>query len=244
MARPITNKIMTELSVAATVTSRTAGQIYFHYEEVVEAIRNSPFAYRFDFEKYDAERAAGHKSTDLYFNFKDKETGTIYNYPTYRKTSLHLRRFILSYRKNRALPRIESLRYYCRYTTIEQLLAMLAIVVPKIDELEKGILEDEQKDIRKSRVQEIFSSTVPDLVKSMFADTGLGYWYEMRRDCIFLQTRLPMKLCASFTIKFKDLGIGIQRAITSTKEISEIIESNGDVIIDKFTDKYKQWTEG
>ena len=235
---------MTELSVAATITSRTSGQIYFHYEEVVEAIRNSPFAYRFDFEKYDAERAAGHKSTDLYFNFKDKETGTIYNYPTYRKANLFLRRFILSYRKNRALPRIESARYYCRYTTIEQLLAMLAIVVPKIDELEKGILEDEQKDIRKSRVQEIFSSTVPDLVKSMFADTGLGYWYEMRRDCIFLQTRLPMKLCASFTIKFNDLGIGIQRAITSTKEISKIIESNGDVIIDKFTDKYKQWTEG
>ena len=235
---------MTELSVAATVTSRTAGQIYFHYEEVVEAIRNSPFAYRFDFEKYDAERAAGHKSTDLYFNFKDKETGTIYNYPTYRKTSLHLRRFILSYRKNRALPRIESLRYYCRYTTIEQLLAMLAIVVPKIDELEKGILEDEQKDIRKSRVQEIFSSTVPDLVKSMFADTGLGYWYEMRRDCIFLQTRLPMELCASFTIKFKDLAIGIQQAITSTKEISQTIENNGNVIIDKDSNKYRQWTEG
>ena len=184
---------MTELSVAATVTSHTAGQVFFEYNEVVEVIRNSPFAYRFDFEKYDAERAAGHNSNDLYFNFKDKEIGTIYSYPTYRKTSLHLRRFILSYRKNRALPRIESARYYCRYTTIEQLLAMLAIVVPRIDELEKGILEDEQKDIRKSRVQEVFSSTVPDLVKSMFAGTSLGYWYEMTRDCIYLQTRLPMR---------------------------------------------------
>ena len=121
---------------------------------------------------------------------------------------------------------------------------MLAIVVPKIDELEKGILEDEQKDIRKSRVQEIFSSTVPDLVKSMFAGTGLGYWYEMRRDCIFLQTRLPMKLCASFTIKFKDLAIGIQQAITSTMEISQTIEKIGNVIIDKDSNKYRQWTEG
>lgn len=244
MPRPITNIILAELSVAATATSRTPGQIYFHYDEVVETIRNSPFAYRFDFEAYDAEKAAGYTSPDLYFNFRDKESGTKYNYPTYRKTSLRLRRFILSYRRNRALPRIESARYYCRYTTIEQLLAMLARVVPKIDELEKGILEDEQEDIRRGRVQEVFSSTVPDIVKSMFAGTGLGYWYEMRRDCIFLQTRLPMRLCASFTIKFKNLAKGIQQAITSTKEMSQIIERNGDVIIDKFTEKYKQWTEG
>ena len=145
---------MDEFALAAKVTGPSGGVLYFRYEEVVEALRNSQYARRFDFEKYDAEMQNGHRKTDLYFKIIDKETGSIYRYATYENTSLHLRRFELSYRKNRALPRIESRRYYCRYQTIEQLMAMLKIVVPKIDELEKGILEDEQKDLRLKRIQE------------------------------------------------------------------------------------------
>ena len=55
MATPITNKIMDELALAAKVTGPSGGVLYFRYEEVVEALRNSQYARRFDFEKYDAE---------------------------------------------------------------------------------------------------------------------------------------------------------------------------------------------
>jgi len=242
MAAPITNKIMHEFARAARAIGPIGGVLYFHYEEVVEALRNSEYARRFDFEKYDAEEQNGQK-TDLYFKFIDKETGSIYNYATYENTSLYLRRFEFSYRKNRALPRIESRRYYCRYQTIEQLMAMLKIVVPKIDELEKGILEDEQKDLRLKRIQEVYSATVPDLVTSSFEGSGLAYWYEMRRDGIFLETRLPMRLSASFLIKFKNLSTELQEAIAISKEICEAIEKHGRIEIGKYSVNSIQWTE-
>lgn len=145
MYRPITYKILSGLYIASMGTTNTTGNPNFQYEEVVEAVRKSPYAYRFDFEKYDSEQASGHKSTDLYFKFVDKEPGSNYSYPSYKNTNLRLRRFILSTRKNRALPRIESSEEYCRYKTIEQLLEKLAVVVPRIDYLEKGILEDEKR---------------------------------------------------------------------------------------------------
>ena len=222
-------------------------RLFLGYEQnlfpVVEALRNSQYARRFDFEKYDAEMQNGHRKTDLFFKIIDKETGSIYRYATYENTSLHLRRFELSYRKNRALPRIESRRYYCRYQTIEQLMAMLKIVVPKIDELEKGILEDEQKDLRLKRIQEVYSATVPDLVTSSFEGSGLAYWYEMRRDGIFLKTRLPMRLSASFLIKFKNLSTELQEAIAISKEICEAVEKHGRIEIEKYSVNSIQWTE-
>lgn len=234
---------MDEFALAAKVIGPSGGVLYFRYEEVVAALRNSQYARRFDFDKYDAEMQNGHRKTDLYFKIIDKETGSIYRYATYENTSLHLRRFELSYRKNRALPRIESRRYYCRYQTIEQLMAMLKIVVPKIDELEKGILEDEQKDLRLKRIQEVYSATVPDLVTSSFEGSGLAYWYEMRRDGIFLKTRLPMRLSASFLIKFKNLSTELQEAIAISKEICEAVEKHGRIEIEKYSENSIQWTE-
>lgn len=244
MARPITYKIIDEFYRAREAVSEGNGNIFFRYEEVVEAVRKSPYAYRFDFETYDNERANGHNATSLYFKFIDKEYGTEYSYPTYRQTKMFLRRFNLSYRMNRALPRIDSPRYYCKYRTIEQLLAMLAIVVPKIDELEKEILEDEQIDLRKRRVQEIFSATVPDLVKSSFEGTGLGYWYKMKRDSISLKIRLPKNLHSSFEIKFKKLSEGLQYAIEASRNLSSTIERYGTMEIEKYSAKSIQWTEG
>ncbi len=234
---------MEEFAVAAKVTGPCGGILYFHYEDVVEALRNSQYARRFDFEKYDAEKHDGHRGTDLYFKFIDKEPGSIYQYATYKNTNLHLRRFELSYRKNRALPRIESQRYYCRYRTIEQLMSMLKIVVPKIDELEKGILENEQKDLRLKRIQDMHSVSVPDLVATSFDGSGLAYWYEMRRDSIYLETRLPKKLKASFLIKFKNLSVGLQEAIAISKDICESIEKHGKVEIEKYPANSIQWTE-
>ncbi len=243
MASSITYKVMTELTVASKSTAFCAGRIYFKFEEVVEALRNSPYAYRFDFERYDDERQR-FKGVCLYFKFKDMKSGSFYNYATYNNANLYLRRFELSYRKNRALPRIESSRYYCRYETIEQLMAMLAIVVPKIDELEKEILEKEQKDLRKKRIQELYSSTVPDLIKTSFAGSGLGYWYEMGRESIRLIIRLPNKLMATFLFPFKNLSEDLQYAIMSSKEIAKLIEQYGKVEIDKYKGDGLPWTEG
>lgn len=244
MSRPITSQIMTELTAAAQITGHCAGLLYFEYEDVVEALRQSEFAYRFDFEKYDLERSKGNKQTDLYFNFVDKIPGTFYEYPTYQKCNLYLRRFTLSYRKNRALPRIESTRYYCRYMTIEQLMAMLAIVVPKIDELETGILDDYEKDLRLTRIQELYSSTVPDLVKTTFDGTGIGYWYIMGKDSIELKTRLPKEMLATFTLKFKNLSDELQDAIAITKEITATMERYGRIKIEKYSGSSIQWSEG
>ena len=82
MARPISNQIIHEFSQALHEVGHQTDLTYFSYSELVDALRKSPYAYRFDFEKYDAERAAGHNQTDLYFNFIDKVPGTIYSYPT------------------------------------------------------------------------------------------------------------------------------------------------------------------
>ena len=243
MARPISNQIIHEISKAFHEVGHQTDLTYFSYDELVEALRKSPYAYRFDFEKYDAEREAGHTQTDLYFNFIDKEQGSIYAYPTYKKGNVYLRRFTLSYRRNRALPKIESSRYYCSYRTIEQLMAILAIVVPKIDQLEKGILEDQQKNLRLRRIQDVYASTVPDLVRSSFEGSGLAYWYEQRRDGIFLKTRLPERLSASFLIKFKNLSADLQEAIAISKDICEAIEKHGKVEIEKYTTNSIQWTE-
>ena len=243
MARPISNQIIHEFSQALHEVGHQTDLTYFSYSELVDALRKSPYAYRFDFEKYDAERAAGHNQTDLYFNFIDKVPGTIYSYPTYKKGNVYLKRFTLSYRRNRALPRIESSRYYCRYRTIEQLMELLAIVVPKIDQLEKEILEEQQQDLRLKRIQEVYSATVPDLVTSSFEGSGLAYWYEMRRDGIFLKTRLPMRLSASFVIKFKNLSTDLQEAIAISKEICEAVEKHGRIEIEKYSVNSIQWTE-
>jgi hypothetical protein len=242
MAKPITNKIIHELSIAASV-GPCGGNSIFSYEDVIEAIRSSAFASRFDFENYDADIQCGYLRTELYFKFKDKAAGSRLHYATYANTSLHLRRFGLSNRKNRALPRIESNSYYCRYQTIEQLMAMLRIVIPIIDELEKGILKDEQKGLRLKRIQEVYSATVPDLITLSFEGSGLAYWYEMRRDGIFLITRLPESLCASFLIKFKNLSAGLQDAISISKDICETIEKHGKVEIEKYSANSIQWTE-
>lgn len=232
---------MHEFAIAAKLTGPSGGILDFHYEDVVEALRNSQYVRRFDFEKYDAERQNGHRETDLYFKFKDKATGSIYQYATYENTSMHLRYFKLSYRINLTL--IVSPGYYCRYQTIEQLMAMLKIVVPKIDKLEKGILENEQKDLHLKRIQDVYSATVPDLVTASFEGSGLAYWYEIRRDSIFLETRLPKKLKASFLIKFKDLSTGLQEAIAISKDIYEAIEKFGRFEIKKYSANSIQWTE-
>ena len=225
MARPISNQIIHEFSQALHEVGHQTDLTYFSYSELVDALRKSPYAYRFDFEK------------------NDKVPGTIYSYPTYKKGNVYLKRFTLSYRRNRALPRIESSRYYCRYRTIEQLMELLAIVVPKIDQLEKEILEEQQQDLRLRRIQEVYSATVPDLVTSSFEGSGLAYWYEMRRDGIFLKTRLPMRLSASFVIKFKNLSTELQEAIAISKEICEAVEKHGRIEIEKYSVNSIQWTE-
>ena len=120
---------------------------------------------------------------------------------------------------------------------------LLAIVVPKIDQLEKVILEEQQQDLRLRRIQEVYSATVPDLVTSSFEGSGLAYWYEMRRDGIFLKTRLPMRLSASFVIKFKNLSTELQEAIAISKEICEAVEKHGRIEIEKYSVNSIQWTE-
>ena len=243
MARPISNQIIHELSKAFHEVGHQTDLTYFSYDELVEALRKSPYAYRFDFEKYDAEREAGHTQTDLYFNFIDKGPGSSYAYPTYKKGNVYLRRFTLYYRRNRALPKIESSRYYCNYRTIEQLMAMLAIVVPKIDELEKGILEDEQKDLRLKRIQDIYSATVPDLIKKAFEGSGLSYYYRLGRDMVELHTRLPKNLVATYTLKFKTVSEDLQNAIEATKVLYSTIERSGKVEIERYSANSIQWTE-
>ena len=204
----------------------------FSFADVVECLRASELADRFDFERYDKENLGpqqGFHGPSLYSNgLKARRAADgIYHFSSFYETRMELLWFNRKARRGRRIPELLISGFYMKYRTIPHLLAVLRDVFPKIDAVQERIAAAEQETLRLKRVQDLVNVSIPDLLKETFRGSGFQYYFELGTDFLELNVKLPRRQKAQFKIKFDRLDKRLPLLLEELQVLRDVVKKYG-----------------
>lgn len=213
------------------------GDETFSFADVVDFLRGSELASRFDFERYDQDllRLRQNLHPSLYSKgLKARSPQGQYLFPHYYETRIELCWFDRKVPKGKrkpTLPEISIPGFYTNYRTIPHLLAILCEAFPQIDAVQKKISVAEQETLRLKRVQDLVSVSIPDLLKETFRGSGFKYFYKLGADFLELNVKLPYKQKAKFVIKYDRMDKKLPVLMNQLQALHDIMKKYGRVMV-------------
>ena len=210
----------------------------FSFADVVEFLRGSELASRFDFERYDQDLLRLQQNLhhpSLYSKgLKARSPQGKYHFPHYYETRIELCWFDRKVPKGKrkpTLPEISISSFYTNYRTIPHLLAILWEAFPQIDAVQEKISVAEQETLRLKRVQDLVNVSIPDLLRETFRGSGFKYFYKLGEDFLELNVQLPYKQKVKLMIKYDQMDKKLPVLMNQLQSLHYIMKKYGRVLI-------------
>lgn len=227
----------------------TYGNEHFTFIELIESIRSSEIAHRFDFVRFHREMESrqngeyrGHPS--LFSKpLRALKSTNRYDSPQLYETSIEIPWFdqhSMSWKEKTPLIRVcnKDYQFYpVNINTIPQLLTTLKEVFPLIDAIQEELNIREEEIQRMKEIQEVAGSIAPMLLEETFRGYSLPYCYKLGRDFLEVRVKLPYHKMAQFDIRFDKLDESIPEILEEVLRLKDVCKNIGLVRLDRITDE-------
>ena len=210
----------------------------FSFADVVEFLRGSELASRFDFERYDQDLLSPQQKSrhpSLFSKgLKASSPQGKYHFPHYYETRIELCWFdrkIPKGKRKPTLPKIWISYFYTSYRTIPHFLATLLEAFPQIDAVQEKISVAEREMLRLKRVQDLVNVSIPDLLRETFRGSGFKYFYKQGADFLELNVKLPYKQKVKFVIKYDQLDKKLPVLMNQLQALHDIMKKYGRAMV-------------
>lgn len=215
------------------------GSESFTYIELVESIRTSDIAFRFDFDGFHRDKLLEQRGEFKGHPFLSSKPIKAMKYkrknefPTFFETRIEIQWFD-PYSKRSSIG-ISTLSYALYYRTITQLLMILRESFQMIDALqEKVVLEGDLVKKQKEH-QKLVKTYAPGMLKEAFRGSDLPYNYTIGRETLDVIIRLPRNLKALFCIEFGKIEEKIADVVEEAIRLREACKTIGLTGLSKFS---------
>ena len=202
------------------------GDTGFTFDELVQTIKASDLNDRFEYERKDDYYWMCSYNLDAK-QIKYKHKANRYSIPTfYYYCPLRIMSYEPSKRSNGKKTSLYISGHIGKvyYRTIQQLMQSLRQWFPLIDEWEEKLAKEEAECIRLKRIQDLFASSSSDLLKELFKDTGLLYYYSVGRDFLEINVKSPRQQVYVFNIKFSKVEKEFPQFIEDVNQLSALVK--------------------